>query len=233
MIGPRGSTCPSSPGSATSAGVSMTPMTRRQPATAFCSSLRISVACCTGWVNRLTRKRNASSSPRVSCAVRRRGRCRRRARRRVVSPETSCPEVNATTDRACAPIAALRCASMAASMRCGGALLDAVGPDGRGADDGLGDGAEQVADALAHPGVGRGRRSPWKRADDEEQRHEAEPDDGGQRRAVDDHQHRGDGDLAEADTISMSPPNCTNMRDRVDVARSRGRPATRAARCSG
>ena len=44
-----------------------------------------------------------------------------------------------------------------------GALLHAVGPDGRGADDGLGDGGEQVADALADLGVGAARRCAWNR----------------------------------------------------------------------
>ena len=45
----------------------------------------------------------------------------------------------------------------------------------------------------------------------EQQRQEAEPDDQGERPGVDDHQHRGDGDLAEAETISMRPPHCTNI----------------------
>ena len=58
-----------SPGSATSAGVSRTPSTRRQPGDAFCSSLSTSVPICTGPVNSWTRNRKASSSPRVSLPV--------------------------------------------------------------------------------------------------------------------------------------------------------------------
>ena len=67
---------PSSPGSATSGSMSSTSSTRRQPAIAFCASLSTSVAICTGWMNSVTRNRNA-----VSCADAS-GRRRRRAARR-------------------------------------------------------------------------------------------------------------------------------------------------------
>ena len=43
-----------------------TSSTRRQPAIAFCASLSTSVAICTGWMNSVTRNRNAVSWPIVS-----------------------------------------------------------------------------------------------------------------------------------------------------------------------
>ena len=71
MIGPRGSVAPASPGSATSAGVSMTPITRRQPATAFCSSLRISVAVWTGLGEQLDEEQEGQQLAQGELAVRR------------------------------------------------------------------------------------------------------------------------------------------------------------------
>ncbi len=61
--GPAGSSRPCSPGSATSGATSSTSSTRRQPAIAFCASLSTSVAICTGWMNSVTRNRNAVSWP--------------------------------------------------------------------------------------------------------------------------------------------------------------------------
>lgn len=64
-MGPRGSSTPSWPGSATSGGVSRTPRTRRQPATAFCASLSTSVAICRGETNSVIRNRKAIRRPAV------------------------------------------------------------------------------------------------------------------------------------------------------------------------
>jgi hypothetical protein len=80
-IGPRGSTDPSGPGSTRSAGVSRMPITRRQPAMAFCASVRIWVPIWTGITNSVTRKANASTSPAV-ISPRSRARSRRSGRRR-------------------------------------------------------------------------------------------------------------------------------------------------------
>ena len=50
-------------GSRTSGSVSITSSTRRKPASAFCASLRTSLAVCTGATNSVTRNRNATSVP--------------------------------------------------------------------------------------------------------------------------------------------------------------------------
>ena len=68
-------------------------------------------------------------------------------------------------------------------------------------------------------GVGRARPSPLEAA----QRRGTAARSRARRRTVssgrvDDHQDRRDGELRDATRCSMSPPNCTNMRDRVDVA---------------
>ena len=136
-------------------GVSRTPRTRRQPATAFCASLSTSVPICTGPTNSCTRKRKASSSPRVSCAV---------------DAEQDADHDDAGVGQAGDDLAGReRQGDQRLGPRRGrpvpvdravdapaGALLDAVRPDGRRADDGLGDRAEQVAHALAHGAVRRG-----------------------------------------------------------------------------
>jgi hypothetical protein len=64
-MGPRGSVCPSGPGSTRSAGVSRMPITRRHPAMAFCASVRIWVPICTGPTNSDTRNAKASTLPAV------------------------------------------------------------------------------------------------------------------------------------------------------------------------
>ncbi len=94
----------------------MIPMTRRQPATAFCISLRISVACWTGVVKRLTRKRKASSSPRVSEPFTASS-VPTTMTTAVVRPDTSWPVVKAMTARVWARTAERRCASTAVSIR--------------------------------------------------------------------------------------------------------------------
>ena len=159
VIGPRGSSTPSSPGSATSAGVSMMPMTRRQPATAFCISLRISVACWTGIVKRLTRKRKASSSPRVSGPFTA-SRVPTTRTTAVVRPDTSWPVVKAMTARVCARTAERRWRLDRRVDPLGGAVLDAVGADGRRADDRLGDRARACRRPARAPPCRRGRRCP-------------------------------------------------------------------------
>ncbi|OLT33369.1 hypothetical protein BJF82_14960 [Kytococcus sp. CUA-901] len=96
--------------------MSMTPMTRRQPAMAFCISLRISVAMSTGWVKRLTRKRKPTSCPSVSWprAARTVPTTRTTA---VVMPAKAWPETKAMTERTWARMAEDRCASIASSIR--------------------------------------------------------------------------------------------------------------------
>ena len=79
-----------------------------------------------------------------------------------------------------------------------GAVLDAVGADHRGADDRLGDRAEQHADLVAYDGVG-GRELLLEPADRQEERREAEPHDRGELPAVDQHQHGRDEHLPDAD----------------------------------
>src|SRR5665648_428610 len=85
----------------------MTPSTRRQPASAFCSSFRISVAIWTGPVNSWTRKRKASSRPAV---------IRSSTPRSVPTTTTAAstrlatrtPEENTAATRLCAPTWASR-----------------------------------------------------------------------------------------------------------------------------
>ena len=99
-----------------SAGVSSTPSTRRQPATAFCASLSTSVPICTGPTKRVTKNRKASSSPSVSpppipiCTP-------TTTTAALASPATTSPEENVSATSAWARVAVARCRSMASSMR--------------------------------------------------------------------------------------------------------------------
>src|SRR5665648_428613 len=94
----------------------MTPSTRRQPASAFCSSFRISVAIWTGPVNSWTRNRKASSRPAV---------IRSSTPRSVPTTTTAAstrlatrtPEENTAATRVCAPTWASRVSRTAASIR--------------------------------------------------------------------------------------------------------------------
>ena len=104
------------PASTTSTGVSRTPSTRRHPATAFCSSLRISVAICTGPVKSWTRKRKASSRPTdISPAMPRYVPATTTSARTRLA--TSTPLENTRATRFCARTIAARVAATAASIR--------------------------------------------------------------------------------------------------------------------
>ena len=96
-----------------------------------------------------------------------------------------------------------------------GAVLDAVGADRLGADDRLRDRTEHVADPLAHLRVGAPDDA-LELADDDEERHEAQPHDEGERRAVDDHEHGRQRDLREVDHQHQTA-ELHEHRDRVDV----------------
>ena len=97
-----------------------------------------------------------------------------------------------------------------------GAVLDAVGADDGGADDRLGDGAEQHADLVAYDGVG-GRQLLLEPADREEQRGERQPDHQRELPAVEDHQHGRDQHLADADDEDQAAED-EELADLVDVA---------------
>ena len=125
------------------------------PATAFCSSLRISVAICTGPVKSWTRKRKASSWPTDISPAMPEVRARRRRPRARTRLATSTPLENTSATRFCARTIAARVARDRGVDPALRALGDPVRADGLGADDGLGDGAEHRADPLAHRGVPR------------------------------------------------------------------------------
>ena len=101
-------------------------------------------------------------------------------------------------------------------MRCLGALLDRVGPDGGRADDRLRDGAQHHADLLADDAVGRGEPA-LEEAQGQEQRQEADPDHDRQLPAVVGHHQRGDHDLAERHDRDDAAED-QELRDLVDVA---------------
>ena len=145
---------PPRPGRPRPGAMSSTSSTRRQPATAFCASLSTSVAICTGWMNSVTRNRNAVSLPTVS------------------SPPTPSSTPTTTTAASARPAASSpveKLITLVRSARCWagpllvdrgveaarGAAGDPVRPDDRRADDALGDRAEQRAGALRGP-----RRTP-------------------------------------------------------------------------
>ena len=135
--------------------------TRRQPATAFCSSLSTSVPICTGPVNSWTRNRKATQLAEGEAAVRRPSQVPTHDDdRRWPGPRPGRRSLNDERHRSSAPGSAPRAWACDGGVDPAlGALLDGVGPDRGGADDRLGHGAEHVADPLAHRRVGRGDRA--------------------------------------------------------------------------
>ena len=103
-------------GLTTSIGVSRRESTRRQPATAFCSSFRTSVAFCTGPTNSCTRNRTASRWPTlISPATPRKEPTTTTAD--SARPESRTPVENAAAASVCARTAELRCSRTAVSRR--------------------------------------------------------------------------------------------------------------------
>ena len=214
-IGPRGSVCPSGPGSTRSAGVSRIPITRRHPAMAFCASVRIWVPICTGPTNSDTRNANASTLPAVISPA-----------KPSQMPTTSTPAFARPAETP-----AQRERERGEALRAGagrlvprdrlvdpalGARLDRVRPDDGGPHDRLGDRRQQQADLAPYGAVGVGQLA-LEVPQRQEQRREADPDDDRELPAVDRHDHGGDEHLPDADH-EEKPAEHQELADLVHVA---------------
>ena len=138
------------------------------------------------------------------------------------------PSENETTVKPCARVLAALYWSIALVDAGLGAVLDGVGADHRGADDRLGDRGQHHADLAADDAVGVGQLA-LEVAQRQEQRREADPHDERELPAVEQHHHRRDQHLADADDEEEAAED-QELADLVDVA---GHPGDQRAAALG